>query len=623
MGRQQVPVRFLAPVMVLQESNPELYKELNQTFDLGDLTQEYDRTIEIGLYRRIISWFYYKTKNRSLGFSIGLKSAMNATGPIGIYVSGCESLSKALRELQVYYPIVETDDSILTVEPHEKGLVVEVTGFKFDSIVDVYAKDTLLGRLIRLCNRVAGPEYFPEIIGYPESEFGLPENIEDFAKQIVPTQNKLMLFFSDQAANRPALYANTEILKLLKPRLDEELEQINRVDSLLVQIRKYLGSLDSLKDVTQASIASHFNMSLSSLRRRLTDHDSSFSEFFQRYRRNKSLDLLSNAEIKLDIVAEMLGFSERASFERAFRQWFNTSPAKFREQMGVFSAKSLDSLDVNQLPSSPKSCSQILDLLEREDFTINQLVDLVSLDPLLAAKVMAISRSAFYGARNIKNLHDAITKVLGVEQVRYLALITASNSSFAADLPESFSLESYWQTALLTAHYLSRLEPMSKTDLRFQDKEFYLIGLFFNIGAFMLANLYPEETDKFLAVYPELESQKGVRELELESFGTTLYSAGALLIAHWDLPKPVFSTVKELDEPEGSSKLSTEASLVKACAKFTYQYYPQREDSKAKEDFLKEIKALLGINEIALTKVVDSQDMRFEELSQMIKELIR
>ena len=623
MGRQQVPVRFLAPVMVLQETNPELYKELNDTFDLGDLTQEYDRTIEIGLYRRIISWFYDQTQNRSLGFGIGLKSAMNATGPIGIYVSGCESLSKALRELQVYYPIVETDDSIMTVEPHEKGLVVEVSGFKFESIVDVYAKDTLLGRMIRLCNRVAGPEFFPEVIGYPESEFGRPENLEDFAKQIVTTQNKLMLFFSDETANRPALYANTEILKLLKPRLDEELEQINRVDSLLVQIRKYLGSLESLKDVTQASIASHFNMSLSSLRRRLTDHDSSFSEFFQRYRRNKSLDLLSNAEIKLDIVAEMLGFSERASFERAFRQWFNTTPAKFREQMGVFSAKSLDSLDVNQLPSSPKSCSQILDLLEQEGFTIGQLVDLVSLDPLLSAKVMAISRSAFYGARNIKNLNDAITKVLGVEQVRYLALITASNSSFAADLPKSFSLEGYWQTALLTANYLTRLEPLSKTSLRFDANEFYLIGLFFNIGAFMLASLYPEETEELLKVYPELKTQKEVRKFEVETFGTTVYSAGALLIAHWDLPKPVFSTVKELDEPEGSTKLSTEASLVKACAKFSFLYYPKRENDGAKQEFLKEINTLLGVNEVAANKLIDSQNMKFEELSQMIKELIK
>jgi len=622
MGRQQIPVRFLAPVMVLQESEPELYEELLATFDLGDLTQDYNRTIDVGLYKRIISWFYEKTGNRSLGFGIGLKSAMNATGPIGIYVSGCESLKKALNELQVYYPIVSTDESTFSVVPHEKGLMVEIGGFSFDSIVQVYAKDTLVGRLIRLCNRVAGPEFYPELIGYPESEFGLPENLAEFTKKVISTKDKIILFFSDDVVNKPALYANTEILKLLKPKLDEELEQINRVDSLVVQIRDYLGGLTSLKDVTQASIASQFNMSLSSLRRRLSEVDSSFSEFFQRYRRNKSLDLLSNAEIKLDIVAEMLGFSERASFERAFRTWFNTTPAKFREQIGVFSTKSLNTLDVSQLPTSPRSCSQIIELLSHDNYTIEQLVDLVSLDPLLSAKVMSISRSAFYGARNVKTLNDAITKVLGVDQVRYLALITASNSSFGKDLPPSFKLERYWQNSLLTANLISKLQPLSKKPLSFEASEFYLIGLFFNIGAFMLANLYPEETESFLNIYPTLESAKQVRQLEIESFGTTIYSAGALLIAHWDLPKSVFTTVKELDDLSSNKKTSVESRLVRICSIFNFYYYPDMENSEAKQTLYNEVNELLGIDESTCSKIIETQDLSFPELELMIKELI-
>ena len=622
MGRQQIPVRFLAPVMVLQESDPELYQELVDTFDLGDLTQEYNRTIDIGLYKRVVSWFYERTGNRSLGFGIGLKSAMNATGPIGIYVSGCESLGKALNELQVYYPIVSTDESTFLVTSHDKGLLVEIGGFEFDSIVQVYAKDTLLGRLIRLCNRVAGPEFFPELIGYPESDFGRPENLEEFAKKVVPTKNKIVLFFSENIINKPALYANTEILKLLKPKLDEELEQLNRADSLLVQIRNYLGALDSLKDVTQASIASQFNMSLSSLRRRLSEVDSSFSEFFQRYRRNKSLDLLSNAEIKLDVIAEMLGFSERASFERAFRQWFNTTPAKFREQIGVFSTKSMDSLDVNQLPTSPRSCSQILELLSHENYTIEQLVDLVSMDPLLSAKIVSISRSAFYGARNVKNLHDAITKVLGVDQVRYLALITASNSSFAKNLPPSFNLENYWVNALLTAQLMSKLQPVSKKQLQFPASELYLIGLFFNIGTFMLASLYPEETEEFLSKYPGVDSPEKARQLEIDSFGTTIYSAGALLIAHWDLPKSVFSTVKELDDLATNKNISDEAKLVRLCARFSFQYYPQMDNEDIKATFLEECQSLLMLTPEVVDKIIKAQNIKFPELSLMIRELI-
>ncbi|MCW8880490.1 MAG: HDOD domain-containing protein [Kangiellaceae bacterium] len=625
MGRQQVPLRLLAPVLTLQESNPELFKELVEQFNLTDLTEDQSKSIDIGLYQSIISWFYTKTQNRSLGFSIGLTSAMNATGPIGVYISGCETLLKAFNQLQVYYPLVKIDDSELNIKPHEKGAIIEISNFSFDNIAEVYIKDTMLGRMIRVGNRVAGPEFYPELIGYPQSEFGLPENIEQFTKKVVATKDKLFLFFSDEVLNKPSLYSNTEILKLLKPKLDEELENLRRIDSILIQIREYLATLTTLKDVTQASIAENFNMSLSSLRRRFAESETSFSEFFQRYRRNRSLEMLAEEETKLEVIAEVLGFSERASFDRAFRQWFDTTPAKYREQILNLGGKDIkvNHLDVNKLPASPKSCTQILELMNKENYNIDELVQLVSLDPLLSAKVMSISRSAFYGARNVRSLSDAITKVLGVDQVRYLALMTASNSSFGKNLPENFNLEHYWQTSLLTAIFLSKLHRVSNRKFTTLESEVYLVGLFFNIGAFMLASMFPNRTQQFLESLDKKASPSFKREKEKEIFGTTIYSAGALLIAHWDLPKAVFKVVKELDELAGSSKLSNEASLTKLISRFVYFYFPDMQDDEMKQRFIDDVSRCLDIGRENVELILTKQCESIEDLRAMIKELTR
>lgn len=41
--------------------------------------------------------------------------------------------------------------------------------------------------------------------------------------------------------------------------------------------------------------------------------------------------LLETTEMKLDEMAVLLGYSDTASFTRAFRRWFNRSPGDYRK----------------------------------------------------------------------------------------------------------------------------------------------------------------------------------------------------------------------------------------------------------------------------------------------------
>jgi HD-like signal output (HDOD) protein/AraC-like DNA-binding protein len=624
-ARKQIPVRLLAILLVLEETHPGLVAALQKEFDLADLAEDCEREIGTALVATLGTWLHARTGNRSLGFDIGLRSPPHATGPLGAFVTACPSLGAALTELQAYYPLAAWDGSRLRTLPHARGVVVEIDGFALESIADVLVKDIVLGRLLMLARRLAGGETRPELIVYPESEFGLPAGIEACAPQIVRAKGRLALLFAAQDVARPAACPRAWLTRALKPKLDEELALLARADTLGSQVRHYLASLPTLADVSQAGVARRFNLSESTLKRRLAEEETSFSDLLLAYRRSRALELLTTTQDKLHVIAELLGFSERAAFERAFHGWFDLRPASYREQIRALGAQQsgADSFDPDKLPSSPRVCTQVLELLNRENYTLDELVQLVSLDPLLSTRIMAIACSAWYGARQVRDLADAIGKVLGVDQVRYLALISAANTRFSHDLPAGFDLHGYWRSSLVTAAFATQLHRHAAARIAAQPFELYLAALLLDIGRFMLAHLFPERMERFVAeAAGRRPGDAERRALEQRLFGTTSHAAGALLLAHWNLPKASFRIVREQDDIDAADA-SLEARLLHACAGFARDYYPLATDEALRVQFMDHVSLLTGVEVEAVARIVAAQDGRGAELEALVGQLLR
>jgi AraC-like DNA-binding protein len=81
----------------------------------------------------------------------------------------------------------------------------------------------------------------------------------------------------------------------------------------------------------QLLVARRLNMSERSLKRRLRQEGTTFKAVRDGVRFETARALLSNHSLKIEAVAQCLGFADAASFTRAFRRWTGSSPARYRK----------------------------------------------------------------------------------------------------------------------------------------------------------------------------------------------------------------------------------------------------------------------------------------------------
>lgn len=88
---------------------------------------------------------------------------------------------------------------------------------------------------------------------------------------------------------------------------------------------------DTLQNVTIDEVAAQLSLSRRSLTRRLKAEGLRFRGLVEEARRRAAEQLLADKSISVDNVAPRVGYSDRASFIRAFKRWHGVTPAQWRK----------------------------------------------------------------------------------------------------------------------------------------------------------------------------------------------------------------------------------------------------------------------------------------------------
>jgi len=94
--------------------------------------------------------------------------------------------------------------------------------------------------------------------------------------------------------------------------------------------RQISGEMHNRPPPTQAAIAQSMHVTPRTLIRHLQKENMSYKNMLEELRRDYAQALLANARLTVADVGEILGYAEPANFGRAFRRWFDCSPAAWR-----------------------------------------------------------------------------------------------------------------------------------------------------------------------------------------------------------------------------------------------------------------------------------------------------
>lgn len=197
------------------------------------------------------------------------------------------------------------------------------------------------------------------------------------------------------------------------------------------------------------------------------------------------------------------------------------------------------------LPTIPVVATKIMQLMESETTTADDLARVISADPAIAARVLKISNSSFYGAqRMIQTLPHAIM-MLGMLTLKSVVVAASIKQIYQPyGLTEKLLWEHSYGTGLMArmiAFELRRVNP----------DEAFLGGLFHDIGKQLMNHL---EEEKFSEVIQHCYNDGSpFYKMEYELFKYGHAEAGALVIKKWNFPEHLVRAVEmhhDLELPE-------------------------------------------------------------------------
>jgi len=197
---------------------------------------------------------------------------------------------------------------------------------------------------------------------------------------------------------------------------------------------------------------------------------------------------------------------------------------------------------------------RIKELLEDDSATIDDISQVILLDPALTAAILKLSNSSFF---NYSGKIDTISKamlVLGVTEVYNLVIAYFTGKAFTKLEADSDFLDTFWARTIdcaLLVKYLAGFTRIKKVE------RLFVLGLLHNLGELVVQQLTPEKIVQC--------QSNGIDELpwqkQQQVLGFTFGECSAELLRFWRLPYCLIEPVGSQDQDD-FEYLSDESKLL-------------------------------------------------------------
>lgn len=193
----------------------------------------------------------------------------------------------------------------------------------------------------------------------------------------------------------------------------------------------------------------------------------------------------------------------------------------------------------DSLPTPTGVGMRILELTRTENYSAEEMAQVLRTDPSLTSRILKLSNSADRsGVEPCTTVQDALMR-LGGRTVRDLALAFSLISSRRGDTCPGFDYDHYWGRSLARAVAAQALATHMGHS---RPQEAYVCGLLAEIGALALASVHPQAYGKLLAE-DCVPGRAALRAREQEAFDIDHAQAAACLFSDWGLPEHLGSAV--------------------------------------------------------------------------------
>jgi AraC-like DNA-binding protein len=271
------------------------------------------------------------------GLYIGQHYALAGYGPLLMLLVTSDTIRTALEKVIAYQPLTHLTAKLsLKFQNHQVALCYDAPDLT-DELNMLRAQSELAGtyKFIRELYKKMGLSV-PQL--KVELPFAPPENSEIlsiyqayYGAEIVFSQQQAAFWFDEAVLDIKIPSADQMTFRIYDYKCKAEMKRLLQepaLPDLVERVHDYLdlqhGSIPTMAETAQA-----LHIPERTLRHQLQQLNSSYKQIREQLIKEKALRLIEYQEYTIEMIAELLGYSEPAAFNHAFKRWFGRSPRQY------------------------------------------------------------------------------------------------------------------------------------------------------------------------------------------------------------------------------------------------------------------------------------------------------
>lgn len=217
------------------------------------------------------------------------------------------------------------------------------------------------------------------------------------------------------------------------------------------------------------------------------------------------------------------------------------------------------------LVSLPEVCLQVQSVADNPRAGADEMGTVISQDPALTARLLKLVNSAYFGfPARVETVSRAVSLV-GVRQLRNLALAVSAVELFDRVPAEQVSMVSFWSHSI----YCGLLAQQLATACRvLHGERLFVAGLLHDIGRLMIYTHRPDEAER---IHRQVDgSGCELRMAERQVLGYDHAELGGALLQSWQLPESLQMAVAWHHDAARAPSSALEAALVQLANEVTH-----------------------------------------------------
>jgi len=325
-SRPSYSMRLVRPFLKLLRSHPAVRAEL-----LGPLeAMDPDERLPIDAVHELLRGAVALTGDPDIGLKAARASEIGEFGALEYVASSAADIRGAIDAVGRYMHLVNDALSFTLEERGETAILHLESSVELPPTAEAFEVGAVHMPLdARFDSLLERPPYAVHF------KHARPDDVAEYERTFPGATLRFGEPFTGFSLGRDVLSMalpthDPRLHEVLRKHADVMLTELPQVETFVERVRELILAELSGGNPGVKHIADRLHQSPRTLARRLEQHGTNFKDLLDELRRGLALRYAAHTDLQLSEIALLLGFSNSASFHRAFRRWTDSTPLDYR-----------------------------------------------------------------------------------------------------------------------------------------------------------------------------------------------------------------------------------------------------------------------------------------------------